>query len=100
MPLFIPRMELLMARRCSICASPQRLEIDALLVSNGTLRSIAGRFGTGKSALDRHRPHIAPAVAKAQEAAEVADAGRLLDKLVRLEKRAERLLEKAETAGQ
>jgi hypothetical protein len=42
-------------RKCSICEAPDRAAIDAALATGGSLRATAARFGTSKSALDRHR---------------------------------------------
>jgi hypothetical protein len=41
---------------CSLCTHPQHHEIDlALINGNGSVRDIAGRFGTNKSTVDRHK---------------------------------------------
>jgi hypothetical protein len=44
-----------MPRDCTVCTSPDLSRIDAALGSGCSYRSIAGRFGTSKSALERHR---------------------------------------------
>ena len=51
-----------MSRPCSICAHPARKAIDKALASGESLRDIAGRTGTTKSALDRHGPHVSAAI--------------------------------------
>lgn len=53
-----------MARSCSICESEARPEIEeALALGKEPLRELAQRFGTSKSALQRHRGHGGPAAA-------------------------------------
>ena len=44
-----------MARPCSICTHPERLEIDRLLLQGTSYRDIAGRFGLSKTAISRHK---------------------------------------------
>ena len=52
-----------MARTCTICAHPQREEIDqALVAGREALRDIARRFATSKDAVARHRAEHLPAV--------------------------------------
>lgn len=44
-----------MPRACGVCASPERVAIDAALARpDSTIRDVAGRFGLSKSAVDRH----------------------------------------------
>jgi hypothetical protein len=47
-------------RTCSVCGHPQRPEIDQALAAQESYRDIAGRFGTSKFALQRHRHTHAP----------------------------------------
>jgi hypothetical protein len=77
-----------MPRNCTICASPDRTVIDDELAAGASLRSVAARFGTSKSALDRHRgeqhaahgaedrPDTAPAATGAPHSALVGEDGR------------------------
>ncbi len=89
-----------MPRICTVCAHSQRSEIDRALVEGATYRTIADRFGLSETALKRHKSeHLPGHVAKAQEAAQVADADDLLQQLKALRNRAIRILQKAETAG-
>jgi hypothetical protein len=89
-----------MPRVCTICSHAQRSEIDRSLVDGATYRTIADRFGLSETALKRHKAEHLPAkVAKAQEAAEVADADDLLQQMKALRNRAIRILQKAESAG-
>lgn len=74
--------------------------IDAALLRRGSNRDVAGRFGLTKSAVDRHRKeHIPAALAKARDAAEVADADDLLRQAGALRAKAISLLMRAEQEG-
>jgi hypothetical protein len=84
---------------CSTCADARRPDIDALLVSGSSLRDIAGRFGTSKSALSRHRPHVGQAIVRASERKGERLDETILRKVERLEADARRLGEKAEAEG-
>ncbi len=81
-----------MSRTCSICSHAQRADIDAALLAGEPERTIADRFGISKSALHRHRQHIAEAV----QAQQALTAARLLRDLAELQVRALALLTKAE----
>lgn len=87
-----------MARTCTVCTHPKRDEIDAALVAQEPIRDIAGRTGTTKSALDRHRQHVASGLVKAKEAKEKARADSLLDAIQGLAADAHRIKRKAEKA--
>ena len=43
-----------MPRTCTICAHPQRTDIESAIASNTSYRTIAGRYGTSKSSVERH----------------------------------------------
>jgi transposase-like protein len=90
------------ALRCSVCDHPQVGEIDLALVDGGSVRAVARRFGVGRNAVHRHRKggHIADALAKASEAAEVARGDDLLTRVRELEGRALLILDRAEGAGE
>jgi hypothetical protein len=88
-----------MPRTCTICRHPKLNEINEAVVSSVAYRDIAGRYGTSKSALDRHKPHVSRALMKAKGAAEVVQADSLMDKIAQLEQEARRLGRKAEDAG-
>jgi hypothetical protein len=79
-------------RTCTICSTPDRDGIDRAIIGGGTLRDIAGQFGVSKSAVARHKPHIA-AMVKAHDA-DVADS--LQTNLTRAQGRVESLYEVAE----
>jgi hypothetical protein len=71
-----------MPRTCTVCSHSERAEIDAALLAGAALRNIAERFGTSPTSVYRHKQeHIAPALAKAAEAGEVANGDSLLAKL-------------------
>lgn len=53
--------------RCSICTNPQRAEIDKALVAGESLRDIAGRFGTSRTTLGRHKnDHLGEQIERAE----------------------------------
>jgi hypothetical protein len=62
-----------MPKPCSICFHPKVAKINAAIISGASYRDISGRYGTSKSTLERHRPHIAKALAKATKAAAKRD---------------------------
>lgn len=79
-------------RPCSICTHEKRAEIDRALASGTAFRTVAGRFGTSKSAAGRHkRDHLAPHLARALEEAHGARAADIVR---------EREASKAEDIGQ
>ena len=89
-----------MPRRCSVCAHPDRADIDSALVSGEPYRSIAKRFGASESAVYRHQQdHLPTRLAKAKEAEEVSKADDLLRQLKALQGKTLSLLLKAESAG-
>lgn len=91
-----------MAKPCSICTHPQRSEIEALLIEGVSIRDIAGRFGTSKTAVHRHlREHMKAEIQQAVQARQEASHLRLealLDRLLKLVERAELLASKCEVA--
>lgn len=89
-----------MPRQCTVCSHPEREAIEAALLANTPLRTIAGQYGVSKSALLRHQEHLPSRLVKAQEAAEVAQADSLLTQVKWLQARALLILEKAEAAGE
>jgi len=68
-----------MPQTCSICGRPDRSTIDAALVDGVSLRDIAGRFpGLSKSAISRHRQHVAETIAVARQAQQIDHGGSLI----------------------
>lgn len=90
-----------MPRRCTICDHPERQAIDRQLVAGESAnRRIAAQYGVTEASLRRHKAeHLTATLLKAQEAAEVAHADDLLDKVRALEKDARRIRDKAEAEG-
>jgi hypothetical protein len=71
-----------MPRTCTICSNPNRPEIDGALISPDSLRAIAGRYGTSKSALERHRDNcISAQLSKAKELQDSATGSDLISRL-------------------
>lgn len=62
-----------MARKCSICTHPQRMEIDKALISNVNLRNISNQYGVTEMALSRHKKnHLAATLAQAKAMKDMA----------------------------
>lgn len=92
-----------MPQTCSICKDKRRSEIDKSLLAGESLRDVAGRTGTSRSALLRHKDHISAALTKAREAkaaAEVVQADSLLDRLKAIRTVTLEILAEARTAKQ
>jgi hypothetical protein len=84
-------------RACSSCSDPRRPEIDAAIVAGKSFRVIARQFAPlSHDAIRRHRPHVARALVKTEEARRGAEDETLLDKVKALEADAHRLKRKAE----
>jgi hypothetical protein len=83
---------------CSICKHARRAEIDSAILTDGASEKIAKAFGVSKFALKRHRVHQAELLAATPTKRLMAatDVDTIIGKIDRLEKRAERLLDKAE----
>ena len=90
-----------MARSCTVCRHEARAEIDHALIRGTPARQLASRFvPLTRMALWRHREdHLPAALAKAQEASEVARGDELLRELQALKAKAVTLLLAAEQAG-
>lgn len=88
-----------MARTCSVCRHRKRPEIEGALLAGTPLRTIADQFGPSKTALLRHREHLAPALVVAKQAEDVARTDTLIDKAHGLETDARRIGKAAEAAG-
>lgn len=83
-------------RTCTICRHPNRGEIDSALVGSESLRDIAGRTGTSKSALERHRTSCLPAhLVKAKEQSDVQSASALVKELRELARKTGEILTRA-----
>jgi hypothetical protein len=82
---------------CTICRHPRRLEIEqALLMGGMSLRTVSDQYGPSKTALLRHRAHVAGVVTQQIQARESTRTGTLLQDVRAGEGRAERLYGQAE----
>ncbi len=88
-----------MPRTCTVCLHPKRAEVDAALLAGTPYRVAASRYESSVGALQRHREHIAPALAIAKQAERVAAADSILDKVAGLEADARRIGAAAEADG-
>ncbi len=89
-----------MPRACTICVHPDRDAIDRALVAGAANRRIAAQHAVSEQAIRRHRAeHLPEKLAKAEAAAEVAQADDLLRELRELRSKANALLLKAERSG-
>jgi hypothetical protein len=85
-----------MPQICTICRHPHRLQIEQALVGGITLRTVSDQYGPSKTALLRHRSHVAGAIAARVQAQESVRTGTLLQDVRAGEGRAERLYAQAE----
>jgi hypothetical protein len=88
-----------MARICSICTSPEHPQVNQALVACEPLRAIAQRLGVSVSALHRHKKHLPEHFAKAKEAGEALDAGKLIAHLQSLRNETLEILATAKKSG-
>jgi len=86
---------------CSVCAHPQRAEIDRARVAGASIRELAKQFDRAPNTIMRHVQHHIPDVARraieVAEARNTADGASILDELNDLCATGRRLLDKAET---
>ncbi len=89
-----------MPRVCTICAHPDRCEINKCLVDGVPYRIIASRFGTSSTSLQRHKAdHLPGEIVQAKAAQEIEEADDLLSQVQSLRRKSLELLNKAEQAG-
>jgi hypothetical protein len=81
---------------CTICRNPRRVEIEQSLIARTPLRTISEQFGPSKTALLRHRTHVAGSLAQQTQTRESKRTGTLLGEIRAGEGRAERLYGQAE----
>jgi hypothetical protein len=85
-----------------ICTYPERSAIEQQLIAGTPVRDVACQFGVGRMAVQRHAGvHLPEHLMKATDAthaADVGNAGRLLERLGMLHKKTLALLAKAERA--
>ncbi len=88
-----------MPRTCTVCTHSERADIDQALLGGQPLRDIAGRFGTSRSALLRHKKADIPAtLAKAKQEEEVR-AETLYDRLKAINRETAEILAEARESG-
>ena len=80
---------------CTICINPNRTAIDKAIVAGKSCREISASFGVSPDAAQRHKPHLAKAVAKAAEAREEKGALDVLQQLKAINGAALSVLKKA-----
>ncbi len=89
-----------MPRSCTVCEHPEKEAMDRALVGGASNRSLASLFGVSEAAVRRHKAkHLPAKLVMAEKAAEVAEAGDLLEQVRDLQSRAYGILDKAEGAG-
>ncbi len=88
-----------MPRTCTICSHLQRAAIDAALISGEPYRVISRRFAASADAVFRHKEHIVPTLAKAQDAAEAVQGDTLLARLATLNRETSAILKEAREAN-
>ena len=67
-----------MPRACTVCAHPDRTEIDKALIGYESTTRIALRLGFSQAAVSRHqRNHVAKVLLKARKAQEAREAARV-----------------------
>jgi hypothetical protein len=86
-------------RTCTACKHPSRDAINAALLGTESLRKIAARWSVSKTALLRHKAaHLPTAIVKAAAIEEEISGGKLLDRLMLLNRETASILLEARTA--
>ncbi len=89
-----------MPRRCTVCAHEHLEAINKDLVGGTALSALSAKYRVSEDAMGRHKANHLPAkLVMAEQAAEVAQAGDLLDQVRDLQDRALSILDKAEGTG-
>jgi hypothetical protein len=88
-----------MPRTCTVCSHKARRGIDAAIASGASFRDIAGQFRLSKSALSRHREHVAGAIEKAAERRELNIGESILSDAGRVRQKAWQLIAKTQAEG-
>src|SRR6476660_8989722 len=69
-----------MGLRCTVCDHPQRIAIDDLVsLDTMSTRRIATQFKLGPAAIQRHKAHVLPKLARAIDRAEKREGDEFLD---------------------
>ena len=89
-----------MPRRCTVCASPQREELERALLRGVPKRQIAAAHGLTEAALGRHeRSHLPALLVQGETARRAASADALLAETLAMQGKALDLLARAEAEG-
>jgi hypothetical protein len=90
-----------MARLCTVCAHPQRWDIDVELVRHAeSYRAIARQFGVSRDSLQRHeRAHLAMSLQQSQELLAMLSGKNLLAKVAELDGATREMLDTARKWG-
>ena len=84
-----------LAKPCSVCIHADTDKINTQLIEGIPLDTLAKTYGLATSSLQRHKKHIPPALAKTQEAQEIAAADNLMGRIAGLDAKAEDIYQKA-----
>ena len=89
-----------MPRTCTVCAHPDREEVDAALVRGVTPYALESTYSDlTRESIQRHSvKHLPGSLLKAREAEEIANADNLLDEIRDLQRKTYGILGKAEAA--
>jgi len=89
-----------MSRRCTVCASEHRADIDSELTSGVSSRVLAERYGVGRASILRHsRSHLSPALAALKADEEAKATASLLERIESVIQRAETMFTAAASEG-
>ena len=84
-----------MPKPCSVCIHADADIINAQLIEGVTLEMLSKAYKLSVTALHRHKNHIPPALAKAQDAQEIAAADSLMRRISDLNEKAQDVYERA-----
>ena len=87
-----------MSRTCTACSHTLRLKIDQAIALGKSNRAIASKFGLTRSAVQRHKPHVAEAIERAAEKRKLSIGKSILDRLENLYQHCQTLFDKAKAA--
>ncbi len=89
-----------MPRRCTVCAHPQREEIDRAIARGESYRGIAQRYSVSVTAIYRHaKAHLPQPVQAAVQAEMVEHGASILSQVRELNQKARQLLDEAASRG-
>src|SRR5262250_1946234 len=89
-----------MANTCTVCRHPERDAINAALIAQEPLRSIAKRTGTKPTAVFRHKQnHLPLALTKAAREVEVVQAMSLIEQIEVFQATALAIMAEAKATG-